>query len=215
MIENKHGEPMMPRPDKSATPDYNSTRSTLKMPEYGRLVQDMVDYALTIENKQERQRYAEAIVEVMTGLNPKMKDVPDFLHKMWDHLAYIADYKLDIKYPFEITRHDGERIPPAKLSYPQGRIRFRHYGKLVEKAMKNLAEMEEGPKRDELTRMVANRMKRNLADWKGDGIEDSKVASDIAYYTEGKVEPDFSKPNSQLMQIGENRFRTRKNKNMF
>ena len=74
--------------------------------------------------------------------------------------------------------------------------------------------MPEGPERDRLTRLIGNRMKRNLADWKGDGIQDSKVAHDIAYYTEGRVEPDFLSPGKELMHIGENRFRTRKNKGL-
>lgn len=214
MNNPKYKDSLMLRPENTSTPDYNSTREVLKMPEYGRLVQDMVEYALTIENRAERQQYAEAIVEVMIGLNDKMKDVPDFQHKIWDHLALLANYKLDIDYPFEITRHDKEHTSPGKLSYPQGRIRFRHYGRLIEKAMADLCSMPEGKERDELTRLVANRMKRNLADWKGDGVEDSKVAFDIAYYTDGKVEPDFSQPGKQLMQIVDNRFRTRKNKSM-
>lgn len=83
--------------------DYNTTRTHLKLPEYGRLVQHMVDYAVTIENKDERQKYAEAIANVMIGLNPKMKDVTDFQNKIWDHLAYMADYKLDIDYPSKFT----------------------------------------------------------------------------------------------------------------
>lgn len=196
-------------------PDYNTTRTKLKLPEYGRLVQHMVDYAVTIENKEERQKYAEAIAQVMIGLNPKMKDVTDFQNKIWDHLAYMADYKLDIDYPFEIHRNDGERVPPSKLSYPKGNIRFRHYGRLIERAMNELKEMEDGTEQEEMVRLIANRMKRNLADWKGDGVEDSKVARDIAYYTNGKVTPDFSQPGKKLMQIGENNFRTRKNKGIY
>lgn len=204
-----------PHPDKNQKPDYNSTREKLKLPEYGRLVQDMVDYALTIEDKRERQAYAEAIVQVMSGLNPKMSDVPDFQHKIWDHLALMADYKLDIDYPFEITKQEGKHNHPSKLSYPKSHIRFRHYGRLIEKAIDNLNKMEEGEERNEYVRLLANRMKRNLADWKGDGVQDSKVARDIAFYTDGKVEPDFSEPGKQLMKIGENRFRTRKNKGLF
>lgn len=196
-------------------PDYNTTRSTLKLPEYGRLVQHMVDYAVTIENKEERQKYAEAIANVMIGLNPKMKDVTDFQNKIWDHLAYMSNYKLDIDYPFEIHRNDGERVPPSKLSYPKGNIRFRHYGRLVERAMNELKDMEPGIEQEEFVRLIANRMKRNLADWKGDGVEDSKVARDIAFYTNGNVTPDFSQPGKRLMQIGENSFRTRKNKGIF
>lgn len=215
MIHNSSYEIINPRPNKEEKPDYNSTRDKLKLPEYGRLVQSMVEYALSIKDKRERQAYAEAIVQVMIGLNPKMSDVPDFRHKIWDHLALMADYKLDIDYPFEITKQEVKRNHPPKLSYPKTHIRFRHYGRLVEKAMENLNNMDDGKTRDEYVRLLANRMKRNLADWKGDGVQDSKVARDIAFYTDGKVEPDFSEPGKQLMKIGENRFRTRKNKGLF
>lgn len=201
----------MPHTDRANVPAYNSQETSLKMPEYGRFVQDMVDYALTIDDKAERQAYAESIVSVMLGLNPKLKDVPDYRHKIWDHLARISDYKLDIDYPFPVTRHD-EKPRPLPLTYPKGYIRFRHYGRLIETAMKQLAETPEGPERDDLVRLIANRMKRNLADWKGDGVEDSKVARDIAYYTSGEVEPDFD--NSPLMRITDNKFRTRKNKGL-
>lgn len=205
----------MLHPHEGRPVEYNSTRETLKLPEYGRLVQSMVEYALTITNRKQRQRYAEAIVEVMAGLNPKMKDVPGFMHKIWDHLAYIADYKLDIDYPYPINQRSVGVKAPHKLSYPKGPIRFRHYGRLIEKALAELEVTPPGPKQDELVRLIANRMKRNLADWKGDGVQDSKVARDIAFYTEGKVQPDFSKPGDELMHIGENRFRTRKNKGLF
>lgn len=215
MIEQKSYELTMPRPNGEEKPEYNSTQPQLKLPEYGRLVQNMVDYALTITDKQERQRYAEAIVSVMMGLNPKMKDETDFRQKIWNHLAYMADYKLDIDYPFEITHHDGKSTTPVKLSYPKSQIRFRHYGHLIEKALTQLAEMPESAERERFTRLVASRMKRNLADWKGDGVQDGKVARDIAFYTDGRVNPDFSTPGQQLLSIGENRFRTRKNKGMY
>jgi len=202
----------MPRPAQDGKPEYNSTHQTLRLPEYGRLVQEMVDYALTISDRAERQRYAEAIVSVMLGLNPKMKNEPDFQHKIWDHLALLADYELDIDYPFEVTRLDGENKKPVHLGYPKSQIRFRHYGHLVEKALAQLADMPESAERERFTRLVASRMKRNLADWKGDGVQDDKVARDIAFYTEGRVQPDFSAPGKQLLQINDNRFRTRKNK---
>ena len=195
--------------------DYNSTQSALKLPEYGRMIQHMVDYALTSENKEERQRYAEAIATIMLGLNPKMKEVPGFKHKVWDHLAYMSDYKLDINYPFEISKKAIRQETPNKLPYPKGEIRFRHYGRLLEQALNQLTEMEANSSRENLTRLIANRMKRNLADWKGDGIQDAKVAHDIAMYANGKVAPDFQREGQELMHIGENRFRTRKNKGLF
>ena len=191
---------------------YNSTLPQLKMPEYGRMVQEMVDYAVQLPTKDERQAFAQVIAEVMMNLN--QKEVADYQHKIWDHLAWLSNYQLDIDYPFEVTEAK-ERTKPGKLSYPKTGIRLRHYGRLIERAMDDLKEMPEGAERDAYVRLVANRMKRNLADWKGDGVEDTKVARDIAYYTDGRVEPDFNSPQNKLMQIGDNRFRTRKNKGLF
>ena len=214
MMESTY-EPTIPTPKSAKRIEYNSTRKKLQFAEYGRLVQNMIEYAMTIENKEERQIYAEAIVQVMMGVNPKMKDVLDYQHKIWDHLALISNYQLDIDYPFEIVKHDDKPISPRKLAYPKGHIHFKHYGRLIEKAMKNLEEMPDDKNREDLIQVLGNRMKRNLADWKGDGIEDAKVARDIAYYTHGAVQPDFSSKNKQLIQIGENKFRTRKNKSLY
>lgn len=173
------------------TIEYNSTRTAVKLPEYGRYVQDMVDYALTIENRAERQHYAEAIFCVMLGLTPKMRGVDDYEHKVWNHLAMLSGYQLDIDYPFPIENKDKKR-EPCHLSYPGNHIRFRHYGRLVELALEKIDTLPEGRERDMYVRLVANRMKRNLAEWKADNAEDEKVAKDIMLYTEGRVRPDFS-----------------------
>lgn len=212
--------PTFPHAPNTEYMQYNSTLERLRMPQYGRAVQRMVEHALTIEDRAERQRYAETIVSVMMGLSEetegqKLRRNPDFVHKTWDHLAYISDYRLDVDYPFEITLKDGIAPKPVPLSYPGGHIRFRHYGRIIERALKRLAETDDEEERALLTRLVANRMKRNLADWKGDGVEDEKVAHDIAYYTEGRVVPDFSAPGQRLIKISDNNFRTRRNKAAF
>ena len=170
--------------------DYNTNQEKLKLPEYGRLVQQMVEHALTITDRAERQVYAETIIAVMANLFPKMRGIPDFKHKLWDHLAYISDYQLDIDYPCDIERHESG-FHPAHLPYPSKHIRYRHYGHLLEKLIQQLTEMPEGADRDELTRLVAYRMKYDLAEWKGDGIEDDKVSDDLAHYTNGAIHPDF------------------------
>lgn len=184
--------------------DYNSTRERLAMPEYGRLVQDMVHHALTIADRNERQTYAKAIITVMAGVNPGMKNVPDFRRKLWDHLAFMANYQLDIDYPFPITHYNEEKEKPH-LAYPGHEIKWRHYGHLIEEAVKSLTEMPDTAQRRQLLRQVGTRMKRSLAEWKGDGVEDAKVARDIAAYTEGALAPDFSRPGMRLMEIREQR----------
>lgn len=165
---------------------YNTTEERLRLPQYGRLVQDMVDHALTLADKPARQAYAERIVKVMAQLNPQMRSTPNFRQTLWNHLAFMAGYKLDIDYPYEIEVAEERR--PHKLSYPGNKIRFRHYGHLLEAT---LAKIKETPAdaagRDDLVRMAAVRMKRYLADWKGDGVENEKVGRDMAYYTDGAV----------------------------
>ena len=135
---------------------YNTQRKKLPMPEYGRGIQEMVDYALTLENREERQRCARTIVSIMGNMFPHLRDVPDFKHKLWDHLAIMADYKLDIDYPYEVTpRKVGGDSKPSPMAYPMKKIRYRHYGALLEALIRKLAEMPEGAEREELTLLVA------------------------------------------------------------
>ncbi len=169
---------------------YNTTEEQLTLPQYGRLVQNMIDHALTIAGKNERQAYAEHIIKVMALLNPQMKTSPNYMQTLWNHMAFMAGYRLDIDYPCAIEVREN-RAHPCKLSYPGNRIRYRHYGHLVEQALEKLREMPaNGAGRDDLVRMTALRMKRYLADWKGDGIENDKVGRDMEMYTDGKVTVD-------------------------
>jgi len=179
-----------PKPNETYM-EYNSTRPHLLMPEYGRLVQQMVDRALTIKNKPARQAYAESIVKVMAALDTQPHVTAAQRQKLWDHLAYIANYKLDIDYPCGINVvSQGKK--PGRMPYPGSSIRHRHYGRLLETFVERLKTMPPGRNREELVWMAANRMKRNLADWKDAGYDDRMVAHDLAAYTDGLIEPDFS-----------------------
>lgn len=171
-------------PKGSATyPDGAGGKSPLKMHEYGRLVQKMAQHALQIEERPRRQAYAERIVRVMAHLNPKLKNEKDYRHKLWDHLAYITDYQLDVDYPFVIHRQDAS-VKPRKLPYPRTTIRYRHYGHLLEEAIRTVGSMPNGATRQKLGQQVAMRMKRNLSQWKGGGATDTKVQHDLELYAE-------------------------------
>lgn len=163
--------------------DYNTTTKKLIMPEYGRMIQQMVDYTLTIAEKQQRQAYANKIIAIMGGLNPQMKNVPHFKEKLWNHLAAMADYQLDIDYPVEITPNQKEKRP-NHLCYPGNTIKFRHYGHLIEKIAEILKTMSEGDQQTDLLIHTANRMKKNLAESQGDGVEIEKVIRDLESYTQ-------------------------------
>lgn len=167
--------------------DYNTERKRLVMPEYGRSIQQMVDHALTIENKEERLRCAKTIVKLMRSFQEHNGDKEDLQQKLWNHLAAMSEYQLDIDYPVEIERHDEAEGVRARVPYPQKKISRRHYGAVVEEVVRKLAEVEDEGERKALAEHVANQMKRNLAAWNRDIMDDEKVLDDLAEYTGGKV----------------------------
>jgi len=171
---------------------YNTQRDKLQMPEYGRGVQDMIAYAMTLSDKKERQHCAEAIFDVMVNMQPQLKELPDYKHRIWDHIAYISAYQLDIDYPYEVTRLDDEAHKPEAMKYPMKKIEQRQYGHLIEESLKLLAEMPEGEERDALLELTANQMKQSLFVWNRDAMDEQKVATDIARYTHGRVNLDLS-----------------------
>ena len=157
------------------------------MPEYGRAVQRMVDHAITIEDRAERQRCANTIIAIMGNMFPQLRDVADFNHKLWDHLAVMADFKLDIDYPYELVSPASLHPTPQRLSYPRGGIRYRHYGRCIEEMIKKAGTMSEGEERDELLRLIAAQMKKEYILWNKDNVEDSKIIEDIREYSNGKI----------------------------
>ena len=173
--------------------DYNTQREKLMMPEYGRGIQQMVEHCKTITDREERMRCAKTIIQAMANMAEQTTDREDFQKKLWNHLAALSQYELDIDYPVEIERMDDEEARPEQIPYPQRRIRQRNYGTIVEQFTKHLATMDEGQQRDELTLLVANHMKRDLSNWSVDSMSDEKVADDMALYTDGKIQlnPDI------------------------
>lgn len=166
---------------------YNTQQRKLPLPEYGRSVQNMVDHALTIEDRAERQRCANTIVNIMGGMFPHLRDVADFKHKLWDHLAIMADFKLDIDYPVEIVKKESLEIKPQRIPYSQHGIRFRHYGRFVQDMIKLAVDYQEGEERNQLLRMIANHMKRDYLNWNKDGVEDQKILDDLCELSGGKI----------------------------
>ena len=163
------------------------------MPEYGRGVQQMVEHCKTIADKNERMRCAQTIISTMANMAEQTSDREDFQKKLWNHLAAMSQYELDIDYPVDIERMDDEEARPDRLAYPQHRIKKRNYGTIVEQFAEHLATMEEGPQRDDLAIMVANHMKRDLSNWSTDSMSDEKVADDMAHYTDGKIQLDIDR----------------------
>lgn len=183
--------------------EYNTQREHLPMPEYGRSVQEMIDHALTIENREERQRCAETIVSIMLGMFPSLKDVRDFQVKLWDHLAYMSDYRLDIDYPYPVTRLDGEKQLPDHIGYRNSEIRFRHYGRIIPELIGKAVELEDGPERQQLVRLIAAQMKKDLLIWNKEMADDARVAADILEFSGGVLRIDAENLNlNAVQQVG-------------
>lgn len=144
----------------------------MPLPEYGRSIQNMVDHALTIENRAERQRCANTIINIMGGMFPHLRDVPDFKHKLWDHLAIMSDFKLDIDYPFEVIRKDKLDNKPEPVPYPNTKIRYRHYGRTLEILIQKACEFPEGDEKRNLVALICNHMKKDYMTWNKDTVDD-------------------------------------------
>lgn len=183
--------------------DYNTQREKLIMPEYGREVQSMIDYAVTLEDRDERQRCANAIVAIMERMFPQAAGTADFQQKLWDHLAIMSGFRLDIDYPCDISQAGKIAEKPAPVEYPMKKIPVKHYGYMMFEIFDKLKTMPDGPERDELVRITANQMKRNLKQWSNGSADDEKVASDLAAYTGGRVQLDLDTFEFDKMEIKE------------
>lgn len=170
---------------------YNTQRPTLIMPEYGRGIQDMVEMAIGLPTKIERERCARAIVSIMARIQPQQSGQADYEQKLWNHLARISRYQLDIDYPVEIVSEEEVYAHPEPLPYPMKKIRSRHYGHLIESSLEYARTLPDGEEKDTLVAMVANQMKQNLFIWNRDSMDDSLVASDIARFTHGEINLDL------------------------
>ena len=171
--------------------DYNTQREQLILPEYGREVQKMVDNAVTLEDREERQRCAETIIGIMERMFPQTQGTADSKQKLWDHLAIMSNFKLDIDYPVDINEAKRIMKKPQPMGYPKLTNPIKHYGSMMFELFDKLKSMEPGPERDELTRLTANQMKRNLIQWSHGSSDDEKIASDLARFTDGRIQLDL------------------------
>lgn len=172
--------------------DYNTKREKLMMPEYGREIQKMIDLAVSLPTKEERQKCANTIIQLMETKVPQLADSSDYEQTLWDHLYLMSHKQLDIDWPFDVSEAEKILSKPQPMAHPTGGARMRHYGRLIEDLFEKLKTMPEGDERDELVRLTANQMKRNLAAWGHGSMDDEKVADDLARFTDGKIQLDLS-----------------------
>ena len=173
--------------------DYNTQREKLLMPEYGREIQKMVDYAVTLPSREERLKCAKSIVKMMLTKVPQIRDNANYEQTLWDHLFLMSGKQLDIDWPFDVSAAEKIHSKPEPIPLPQNRIKLRHYGRLVEELLVKVKEMPAGEERDELVRQMANQMKRDLLTWGHGSADGEKVADDLARLTDGVIQLDLGK----------------------
>jgi hypothetical protein len=168
--------------------EYNTTRNHLIMREYGRHIQKMIEYLLTIEDKETRQRNAYAVIELMGFLNPHLKNVEDFRHKLWDHLFLISDFKLDVESPYPIPTRETLKAKPKPMPYPKRYPKFSHLGKNLELVINKALKEENPEKRQGFANSIAYYMKLAYTNWHKETVHDDAIQSELSTITEGQLE---------------------------
>lgn len=167
--------------------EYNTSLPHMIIPEYGRHIHKMIDHAVTIEDKEERNKIAGAIITVMGQLNPHLRDVTDFKHKLWDHLFIMSDFKLDVDSPYPLPTRETFQTKPDRVPYPGKKIRFKHYGRTAQDLIEKAKEYEDGEEKDVLVEQIANLMKRSYLNWNRDSVDDEVILKQLNELSEGKL----------------------------
>ena len=172
------------------TYNYNTQRKKLILPEYGRNIQKMVDHLMTIEDREERNKASRAVIGIMGNLNPHLRDVADFKHKLWDHLAIMSDFKLDIESPYEAPVPEVLNEKPKSIPYGSQQIRWKHYGKIIEQLIDQASDYPEGEEREMLISLIANHMKKCYLTWNREVVEDDVIFDDLKTLSRGRIVAD-------------------------
>ena len=167
--------------------DYNSTRNKLILSEYGRNVQNMVKYIVALPTKEERNRYAQVVIDLMGFLNPHLRDVADFKHKLWDHLHIISDFQIDVDSPYPKPSPEAIHLKPEPLKYPHQRIKYKHYGKTVELMIEKAKNIDDPDRKRHMVQAVANFMKMAYVQWNKDSVTDEMIISDLYNLSGGQL----------------------------
>ena len=175
---------------------YNTDLEPVLLPEFGRNVQAMVEYCVSIPDREERNACAYAIADVMAGLFPELVGENHDMGKIWDQINIISRFRLDVDFPCEVITAEKMNPKPEKIPYTDSKIKFRHYGKSIEKMIEHIADMEESPEKDTLISMVAHHMKKLMLMHNKEGVDDAKVLRDLKLYSGGKIDLD---PDTYLL----------------
>lgn len=159
--------------------EYNTGRPSMVIPEYGRNIHKMIKHAMTIVNRDERNHCAWSIIRVMGDLNPHLRDVPDFQHKLWDQLFIMSGFGLDVDSTFQKPEPEQFQIPPKRMKYPERLREFRYYGKIIKDMINVAIDCTEEDKKEGLVYAIANTMKKSYLKWNKDTVEDSVIIDDL------------------------------------
>lgn len=197
--------------------EYNTERTKLIIPEYGRHLHKMIDQALSCNDRNERNNIAKAIIGVMGNLNPHLRDVPDFQHKLWDQLFIMSDFKLDVDSPYPLPSKEEFSQRPDKLNYPQNFPKYRFYGNNIKRMIDVAIDWEEGEMKKQLIYVIANHMKKCFLNWNKDTVEDDVIFGHLLELSEGNLILDSSsKPLSEshnLIKLTNKKFTKHSSKN--
>jgi hypothetical protein len=167
--------------------EYNAERSHLIIPEYGRHLQKLIDQATAIKDVEERNKAAKYIIQVMGSLNPHLRDVPDFQHKLWDQLFIMSDFRLDVESPYPIPSREVLQLKPDVLKYPQNFPKYRYYGNNIKYMIDVANKWEEGEMKNALVKVIANHMKKSYLSWNKDTVKDDVIFEHLYELSDGKV----------------------------
>ena len=168
--------------------EYNAERPHLIIPEYGRHLQKLIDHATGIEDKEKRNKVAKYIIQVMGSLNPHLRDVPDFQHKLWDQIFIMSDFKLDVESPYPIPTRDVIHLKPERLAYPQKNPKYRYYGNNIKYMIDVANSWEEGEMKNALVKVIANHMKKSYLSWNKDTVTDVVIFEHLYELSESKLD---------------------------
>ena len=168
--------------------EYNSERTLLIIPEYGRHIQKLVNHCVSLPTKEERNTMAKAIIDVMGNLQPHLRDVPDFKHKLWDQLYIMSDFKLDADSPYEIPSKEELREKPQKLPYPKSASKYRFYGNNIQTMIDVALTWDDGDMKEALVFTIANHMKKCFLNWNKDTVEDAVIFDHLYELSDGKID---------------------------
>ena len=199
--------------------EYNTTRGRLILPEYGRNVQNMIAHAMQIADRTERNRAAQAIIEVMGQLNPHLRDVDDFRHKLWTHLFVMSDFELDVDSPYEIPKQEVLNEKPQIMDYPKSNIRYGHYGHYTQSILEAAKDVTDEKEKEYLKSTMANFMKKQFLAHNNDAVENNVIAQQLKELSKGELileNPDeLINTNTILRSMGLGQNQAKRNKSNF